>query len=153
MYYFIANKLCLALFRNNKLELKDQLRSSKTLSCFEEKDADGRTALHYACFLGQLENFTLIISKLKKKHLINEPDNYKFAPLHLACFRGHLKIVKKLMKHSADPNFLGNGNMSPLHYLARLDPIASCSNNQKVNQQFHSTLRVSFFIYLLLIYI
>ena len=114
----------------------------------EEKDEDGRTALHYACFIGHLDTLNLIISKYKKKNLINEPDNLKFSALHLACYRGHLKIARKLMQNAADPNILGCGNMSALHYLARLDPVEHSKNHNnncvKVSQQFEQTLKVIF---------
>ncbi len=47
---------------------------------------------------------------------------YKQPPLHWACYRGHLEIVKTLVTHGARTDKGGGygwDNMTPLHYACR----------------------------------
>lgn len=87
----------------------------------------GMTALHAACFHGQLGAMQLLLhfgadpnqqsrtalqplsgSDLLSEIAVNESStsvNWTFA-LHVAAFRGHHKIVKELLKRGADPYLL-----------------------------------------------
>ena len=49
----------------------------------------------------------------------NAQDNAEWSPLHEACNRGNLGVVKLLHKYGADINLKGFGRDTPLHDAAR----------------------------------
>ena len=49
----------------------------------------------------------------------NAQDNAEWSPLHEACNRGNLGVVRLLHKHGADINLKGFGRDTPLHDAAR----------------------------------
>jgi ankyrin repeat protein len=46
---------------------------------------------------------------------MNAKDNDGFAPLHVACFEGHVQVVKVLQEHGADIEIEDNDGWRPLH--------------------------------------
>lgn len=48
----------------------------------------------------------------------NEPSLKRAPPLHVACWKGNLEIVKALVASGADKDLGDSNNMSPLHYVA-----------------------------------
>ena len=76
----------------------------------------------------------LIKQNYKKTHsVIDHQDNYKWSPLHVACKFGHIKIIRRLLKDSADVNLLTINGFSPLHYFVCSFPtevvVSSLSNS------------------------
>ena len=59
--------------------------------------------LHQAAKLGDLKGFKQLVKQLTKKHgskaarVVDEKDEYYQTPLHIACFEGHINIVKYLV--------------------------------------------------------
>lgn len=50
---------------------------------------------------------------------VNDADHgTRFTALHLACYEGHLDVVKLLMKHNVDITQLAQNDLSPLHLAA-----------------------------------
>ena len=49
----------------------------------------------------------------------NAQDNAEWSPLHEACNRGNLGVVRLLYKHGADIHLKGFGRDTPLHDAAR----------------------------------
>ena len=109
-----------------------------------ETDSEGRTALHYCAHIGNLQILEQIIPKLRSKTMLNEQDNYKYTPLHVAAKNGHLSMVKRLIKEGADPFALCLGNYSIIHFIARLSPDPQ---NQKATQSLLNTLKVFLLFY------
>lgn len=114
-----------------------KVNKSRTLEIISEEDEHGRCALHFACYLG---NWELVSSMLKKhrKALIGICDAFDWTPLHFCAYGGHLRLTKKLLADSADPNALTSSKMSCLHFLARLHP----GNDLKVIARYQDTLKV-----------
>ena len=85
---------------------------------------DGRTALHCACYAGNVEMTTLLLDSNANPNV--EVDGG--TPLHDACERGYVEIVKVLLQRGADINKLNEGSgTSALHWAAlggRADVVA-----------------------------
>ena len=77
----------------------------------ENKNADGNTPLHRACFLGNLEK----VQKMIVNHNLNEENKDGDTPLHFASYRGHLEIVKTLIEAGADIDTKNKTGNTPLH--------------------------------------
>ena len=73
-----------------------------------------------------LLNLTYIIIEMDQ-HIVNMKDNHGDTPLHEACARGDVGIVKVLLKHGADPDVKNNDGINPLE-------IACMANHVKVVQ-------------------
>ena len=56
----------------------------------------------------------------------NAQDNAEWSPLHEACNRGNLAVVKVLHEGGADLNLKGFGKDSPLHDAARNGHLKVC---------------------------
>lgn len=67
---------------------------------------DGKTALHWACYHGNMPATKLILSSLPPgKCHIDAPDRFGVTPLQKACERGHVEVAKLLYsKYKADPH-------------------------------------------------
>lgn len=81
---------------------------ARQLPNIDETDKNNFTALHWACYYGQLSSVKILIkcganvSKLASDHV---------SPLLLAAAGGHHEIVRMLLQHGAEPNctdILGN---------------------------------------------
>jgi len=79
---------------------------------------DGFQPLGLACFFG---HFDVAEYLLKAGASVNAASHnrLKAAPIQSAAAGGHLKIVKMLLKHSADPNIREQGGYTPLHAAAQ----------------------------------
>lgn len=127
------------MLTGTKIAFKEFMKTnrSKALECITEADENGRCALHFACFMGQADIVTSML-KVNKKALIAQCDAYDWTPLHFSAFGGHLRLTKKLLAESADPNALTSSKMSCLHFLARLHP----GDNLKIIAKYQETLKV-----------
>ncbi len=92
-------------------------RLSKRL---KRKNAKGETHLHRAAIKG---NWRFAERMLRLGLDPNEADNAGWTPLHEACNRGSLSVVRVLVRHGADVNrFGGQGEQreTPLHDAAKM---------------------------------
>ena len=81
----------------------------------------------YAFFIAlSLLNLTYEIIEMDQR-IVNMKDNHGDTPLHEACIRGDVGIVKELLKHGADPDAKNNDGINPLE-------IACMANYIKVVQ-------------------
>ena len=78
---------------------------------------DGFQPLGLACYFGHFEAAEYLV---KAGALINSPsrNGLKAAPIQSAAAAGHVKIVKMLLEHRADPNVREQGGYTPLHAAA-----------------------------------
>ena len=67
----------------------------------EERDADGRNALHLACLKGHL-NVVEVLSEHMSEEVLEACDNQMNRPLHAACESDSADIVKLLVEMKAD---------------------------------------------------
>jgi ankyrin repeat protein len=79
---------------------------------------DGFQPLGLACFFGHFDVAEYLV---KAGASINSRSRNKLkaAPIQSATARGHRKIVKLLLDHSADPNIREQGGYTPLHAAAQ----------------------------------
>ena len=79
---------------------------------------DGFQPLGLACYFGHFEAAGYLV---KAGALINSPsrNGLKAAPIQSAAAAGHVKIVKMLLEHRADPNVREQGGYTPLHAAAQ----------------------------------
>nr|XP_036232839.1 uncharacterized protein LOC106615058 [Bactrocera oleae] len=87
------------------------------------KGLDGKTCLHIAAKLGNLEAAQLIIdsyrscrSILNFMDFINTQDDGGWTAMVWAAELGHTEIVSLLLNHGADPNICDNDNNTVLHW-------------------------------------
>ena len=80
-------------------------------------DACGSTPLHIAAICGQQEVVNLLIIKYNCPVDIRNEGNE--TPLHLACYKGHLNVVKTLVEHGADLS-VRNWQKTPLVQIATI---------------------------------
>ena len=88
---------------------------------------NGWNALHYSCFYGR-EKMTQNLIKLynPSKELINGITKEGYTPLHLACIKGHINIIKTLLfLKDIDVNINSEKEGTPLH-------IACEKNNMQI---------------------
>ena len=88
---------------------------------------NGWNALHYSCFYGR-EKMTQNLIKLynPSKELINGITKEGYTPLHLACIKGHINIIKILLfLKDIDANIKSEKEGTPLH-------IACEKNNMQI---------------------
>ena len=90
------------------LRLFDQLGSLELLS--GQRDADGRTALHYVAGRGSIECAKLLLDAARRVSgddsgagLIDAQDKDGFTPLHLAAGYMHSDLVLFMLEEGADP--------------------------------------------------
>ena len=69
------------------------------------RDKEGKTCLHVAAEQGALQACKFIIETTGSK-IINERDNKKQTPLHLATLNGHARTIKLLMDNGGKLNIL-----------------------------------------------
>ena len=75
----------------------------------------------YVLYAYTVYTFSLVLSFLypymyveKDPSIVNAQDKQKDTPLHEACIRGNLSIVKELLKHGADVNAQNDDGKNPL---------------------------------------
>ncbi|UYV70654.1 hypothetical protein LAZ67_8000179 [Cordylochernes scorpioides] len=55
---------------------------------------------------------------IKAGAVVNARNEFSKTPLHLASYKGYVKIVELLLQNKADPKLLDDKSMTPLHYAA-----------------------------------
>ncbi|CAF0704904.1 unnamed protein product [Brachionus calyciflorus] len=82
------------------------------------RDKEGKTCLHVAAEQGAIQASKIILEMSGFK-IINERDNKKQTPLHLATLNGHARGIKILMDNGADPNLKDLTGASPIDYVTK----------------------------------
>eukprot|EP01104_Vermistella_antarctica_P006939 TRINITY_DN1764_c0_g1_i2.p1 TRINITY_DN1764_c0_g1~~TRINITY_DN1764_c0_g1_i2.p1 ORF type:complete len:543 (-),score=129.77 TRINITY_DN1764_c0_g1_i2:1084-2712(-) len=85
------------------------------LAQVNSRDAEGRTALHHACYNG---NFTCVKALLPWGAMVNYSDNRGRSPLHYAAFCGHTNCIIMLLEEGADVDWEDDCGQTPLDYAA-----------------------------------
>lgn len=80
----------------------------------DHKDKQGRTALHYACELGNIKIVELLLNNQPPAG-INIQDSVLETPLHIASAEGHGKVVAELLKRRANTDIQNSFGATPLH--------------------------------------
>ena len=80
-------------------------------------DTSGMTALHMACFNGNLE---VVHSLLKYKPLLHLMNNNYGTPLHCAIINGSLEMVMALLQADSPVNVLDRHGNAPIHVAVRM---------------------------------
>ena len=84
-----------------------------------QTDEDGKTPIHCAASLGFLEGVCYLLQQPTSSG-IYQWDSSGFCPIHIACMRGHVAIVKELLIFSFDSReLLSNHGWNILHVAAR----------------------------------
>ncbi|XP_037051810.1 ankyrin-1-like [Bradysia coprophila] len=82
-----------------------------------DQDCIGRSAIHYAAFLGSTDALTHLLTidevDVDKRTLKN------ITPLHLASLNGHPDVAKLLIQYGADVNATENNGYNALHLAAQ----------------------------------
>lgn len=92
-------------------------KKMKKLDGVMKRDSTGKTLLHDACLKDQCERARDLI---RNGADVNAQDNHKATPLHLACAKGYLNIVKLLLEQGALVNQIGTDmGETPLHQASR----------------------------------
>ena len=66
------------------------------------KDHEGMTPLFYAASIGYLKGVESLLRKTTKCCVYNERDAYGFYPIHIASWKGHIKVVEKFLHEYPD---------------------------------------------------
>jgi len=90
-------------------------RDPELVNAFAE---DGFQALGLACFLGHFETAEYLVKAGASVNSVSR-NGLKVAPIQSAVAGGHLKIVKMLLDHGANPNIVERGGYTPLHAAAQ----------------------------------
>ncbi|CAO2837046.1 unnamed protein product [Amaranthus hypochondriacus] len=104
----------LDFFKIIAAKLDDGKGLSKTVA--EVKDANDRTALHFAAREGQLEVCKYLLEDLKLD--VNVKDAEGETPLIHAARQGHNATVKYLLEHGADSSIASDLGATALHHAA-----------------------------------
>lgn len=115
----------MAATKVSSLEIVKFLLLDKSPTLLNHANKNGKTCLFIACSYGYLEIAKFLIEEIKCDLEIR--DNEKSTVLHEACFKGHLKIVKCLVKNGAKVNAVNNDGESPLF-------LATCANRTEIIQ-------------------
>ncbi|GIC87410.1 uncharacterized protein Aud_003794 [Aspergillus udagawae] len=95
------------------VNLEEELRfSSRT--AINQKDADGRTAVSWAAWRGDIDAVELFT---KYGSDIKIPSKRQIAPIHYALESGSASVVQFLLNTGADPNHPSDEGLTPLHWL------------------------------------
>jgi ankyrin repeat protein len=78
---------------------------------------DGFQPLGLACYFGHFETAEYLVKAGAPINSVSR-NVLRVAPIQSAAAGGHLKIVKMLLDHGADPNITEQGGFTPLHAAA-----------------------------------
>ncbi|KNA13488.1 hypothetical protein SOVF_116460 [Spinacia oleracea] len=104
----------LEFFKKMAEKLDDGQGLSKTVA--DVKDANDRTALHFAAREGQTEVCKYLLEELKLD--VNVKDAEGETPLVHAARQGHIATVNYLLEHGADPAIPSDLGATALHHAA-----------------------------------
>ena len=79
---------------------------------------DGFQALGLACFFGHFETAEYLVKAGSPVNSVSR-NGLRVAPIQSAVAGGHIRIVKMLLDHGADPNITEQGGYTPLHAAAQ----------------------------------
>eukprot|EP01087_Luapelamoeba_hula_P009173 TRINITY_DN2353_c0_g1_i1.p1 TRINITY_DN2353_c0_g1~~TRINITY_DN2353_c0_g1_i1.p1 ORF type:complete len:1007 (-),score=130.51 TRINITY_DN2353_c0_g1_i1:159-3179(-) len=88
----------------------------------KHKDHRGNTMLHHLAEKGSHTIISCLLINLEDKNdnTVNTGDKNGWTPLHVACDKGHLTIVKLFLSlQCCDPKAITSDGCPPLHYLIR----------------------------------
>lgn len=92
-------------------------KKMKKLDGVMKRDSTGKTLLHDACLKDQCDRVRDLI---RIGADVNAQDNQKATPLHLACAKGYLNVVKLLLEQGALVHQIGTEmGETPLHQASR----------------------------------
>ncbi|XP_057984391.1 protein ACCELERATED CELL DEATH 6 [Hevea brasiliensis] len=91
-----------AIYRRCSGMLEEMANAIPELILF--KDAYGRTPLHCAAQIGELDAVDILVRI--SRSIIFEKDNDGYFPIHIASKCGHIKVIKKLVKCWPNPEEL-----------------------------------------------
>lgn len=103
--------------KNGDLKLLESLLHQNVHIDVNMADKDGKTALYWACFNGNLSMLHALLSKGAKTYILaKDEDTPAHAPLHAAVKEGHVAIVKLLTQDQMAINLIDSANHTLLHY-------------------------------------
>ena len=92
-------------------EIVKLLLDETTADDLDEPDADGMTALHWACYIGATEILQMLIAKGSRMESIT---SQRETALHIAAKRGHLSAVEALLDAGAHIDAMNGKGFTPL---------------------------------------
>lgn len=108
------------------------------------RDGYGDTPLHYAAYIGYAEGFDILLeNSLHKSDVTPLEKNEKgHLPIHLACKRGHVELVRKFFQHEWHFNpfvLLNKKGQNILHVAAnngKVKVVTYLLKNEKIEDRF-----------------
>ncbi|XP_046388295.1 ankyrin repeat domain-containing protein 49-like [Ischnura elegans] len=116
-----AKKEILWASEHGNLDLVKKLIQLEGSSLLKERDKDGYTPLHRACYNGHED---VVEYLLEKGADLKATTKDGWQPLHSACNWNFTHCASLLLDHGADVNAVTNGGLTPLH-------LASSSSNAR----------------------
>ncbi|KAM0936643.1 putative tetratricopeptide-like helical domain superfamily, ankyrin repeat-containing [Dioscorea sansibarensis] len=109
----------LDLFRKLAMQLDEGKGLQRTVA--DVKDANKRTALHFAAREGRIEVCKYLLEELKLDVDVKDEDGE--TPLLHASRQGHFDVAKYLLEQGADPSISSDLGATPLHHAAGIGNI------------------------------
>ncbi|KAG4967723.1 hypothetical protein JHK82_033431 [Glycine max] len=112
------------------------------------RDEDGGTPLHYAAYIGYVEGFHILLENSidSSNQTALEGNKKGHLPIHLACKKGHVRVINDFLQHEWPINLLlnqkcqnilhvaaKNGKSKVVQYLLKNSKIDQFTINQKDN--------------------
>ncbi len=82
---------------------------------------DDASPLYLAAQLEHLEIVKILCAH--KKIIVDAPENKKFTPLMIACYKGNKEIVIELLKSGAKPSLCNDSGFTPVHFATENDRV------------------------------
>ncbi|KAG4967707.1 hypothetical protein JHK87_033358 [Glycine soja] len=122
-----------AILKRNPELIKTILKKRPELLYLRAED--GSTSLHYAAYIGYVEGFRTLL----KNSFSLEGNKKGHLPIHLACKRGHLEVVKEFLQNEwpINPRVLNKKGQNILHVAAkngRSNVVQYLLKNPKIDQ-------------------